>query len=317
VIDVHFKFSASLEPTGGAVEVVIFVGLLLFSILFFKLSRIVFSKRTPRWMSIVLKKFLQILTVLVGCITLFLVLSVLLLGFLKPMSMVPQPQPSAGSTPPQPTVTPNPAPSELINRALQKLLLGSSYHNVPEEMQVGVEEIIEAGIAPKVTPQIIRELQGKGKIDIKPEVRYDPAGSQMSLVVDPDEFKVREIKGGKQFVTDQVPGKWIWAVVPLKSGQHRIVVKASVLLKVPELNTENSNEFVVFQGERTVKVNWRYSTGEFVSTNWKEIIPPIAGSGSLAGLAGWWFAKRKKEKESVVNQPRKGKKSKQLLKKEK
>jgi hypothetical protein len=181
-----------------------------------------------------------------------------------------------------------------INNALAKLPQGEAYHNVPETMKVGIAEIVEAGIAPKVTEAIKQELQGKGKVKVQSGIRFDPGGVEMKLVVKPSEFEVFEVEGGKQFVTSSSPGKWIWEITPLTPGDHLIVVEAIVDLKVPELNVTHPIEVEVFRATRKVQVNPVYSTREFVSKNWKEIAGFIVGSGSLVSLITWWSGKKKK-----------------------
>lgn len=174
--------------------------------------------------------------------------------------------PSAAS--PQRSPSPSlPLPEKVVSAersiadALARLPNGEVYHNVPEEMQVGVSETIEAGIASKVTGQIKKRLQGRGDIDIEPGVRFDPSGMKMDLVTRPDEFEVFEVKGGEQFVTASIPGKWIWRVKPLKAGDNLIAIKATVKLKVPALNitrpveTESGSELsLLYQSIRSYKL---------------------------------------------------------------
>jgi hypothetical protein len=198
-----------------------------------------------------------------------------------PSSMSPLPElPKPASPPTQTEMT--------IEQQLEKLPLGEVYHNVPDTMQVGVSETIEAGITPKVTQQIQKNVQGKSKVITRSGVRFNPAG---------DDFKVFKVKEGAQFVTAKLPGKWIWQVTPLKAGNQLIRVVATVDVKVPALNTTRSIEVEVFNDRRSVKVNWSYSIQEFIKTNWKEVITLSLGSGSLAGFIGWWLGQRKEQKK--------------------
>lgn len=194
---------------------------------------------------------------------------------------------------------PTPNPSEaVINTALEKLPVGQVYHNVPDEMKVGVEETIEAGVAPQITQEIKDEIQGRGQVNIKSGVLFDPMGVTMKLIVNPQEFKVFEQKGGEQFVTSQLPGKWTWQVTPIEPGKHRVTILAMVNLSLPNSKTRTI-ETVVFQDQREVKVNWGYTISEFIMTNWKELIPLIVGSGSLSGLIGWYLAKRQEKQKQI------------------
>jgi hypothetical protein len=216
----------------------------------------------------------------------------------------PFPQPTSFPTPnatpaPQETISAMVKVQSSINKTLEELPEGQVYHNVPEQMQVGVSEIIETGMAPEVTEKIKKELQGKGIIRTKSGVPYNPSGVEMKLVVKKDEFDVFEIRAGKQLVTPKTPRKWSWEVTPKKSGDNLIIVKAIVELNVPELKDTRSVEVEVFSARRKVDVNFGYSVKEFVSTNWKEVLGLLVGSGSIAGLVTWWIGKNeKKAKES-------------------
>lgn len=193
-------------------------------------------------------------------------------------------------------------PEEAIEEAVHKLPKGEIYHNVPEEMEVGIQETIEAGVAPEVTEKIKKELQGKGKINIESGVQYDPSGVEMKLVVAPDEFKVLDVEGGKQFISSVTPGKWVWRVTPLKAGDNLIVVKAVVDLNVPQLKITRPVEFETFSVTRKVRVNLVYSSSQFVSSNWKEVLGLLIGSGSLASLVTWWIGRRDKIKSEGASQ---------------
>lgn len=214
-----------------------------------------------------------------------------------------------------PAETPTPSPAEtesppslsehseqvnaedVIAEALAKLSQGQVYHNVPEQMKVGVTETIEAGIAPEVTEKIKKQLQGEGLIHTQSGIPYDPSGVEMKLVVNKDEFDVFEVNGGKQFVTANTPGKWLWQVTPKKSGDKLIIVKAVVELNVPQLKITRPIEVEVFSARRKVDVNFGYSASQFVSTNWKEVLGLVIGSGSLASVVTWWIARKDKETE--------------------
>ena len=199
------------------------------------------------------------------------------------------------STPPRPGL-----PAErAIAKAQDQLAKGNVYHNVPEDMQVGVLETIEAGIVPTGTKSPRTKLQGRGKINTQTGVRFDPSGTEMELVTKPDEFEVFKVKSGKQFVSADIPGKWVWRVKPLKAGDNLITIKATVELTVPELKTTRSVDLEVFSDTRNVNVNLPYSINQFVVTNWKEVLGLVVGSGSLASLVTWWIGKKDKKAEKA------------------
>jgi hypothetical protein len=164
-------------------------------------------------------------------------------------------------------------------------------------MQVGKKERIEAGIAPKITPEILRTVGGRGQTVVRPGVQFDDQQPvDMQLRVNPDEFKVFHSTPDKQYVTAAHPGKWIWEVIPLKPGENEIAVEANVNLKVPDSSAPYN--ITVFRETRKVEVNWAYSTSQFVSNNWKDVLTLIIGSGSLAGGIAWWIGKQEQKKKA-------------------
>jgi hypothetical protein len=205
------------------------------------------------------------------------------------------------SSPPLPAGLPPSLPRQIfsaeqaIANTLEQLPEGQVYHNVPEKMKVGIPQMIEAGIAPEVTEQIQQKIQGQGEIEIESGIRFDPTGTEMQLIVKPDEFDVFEVRGGEQFVTSQTPGRWLWQVTPLEAGDQFIVIKAIVTLNIPELNLTRPVTVEVFSAIRTVEINPVYSTYQFVSQNWQEVIGLIIGSGSLASLVTWWLNRREQK----------------------
>ena len=104
------------------------------------------------------------------------------------------------------------AQAEQIREYFDQLEEGDFFHNVPEEMQVNVETVIEAGIAKEATNLVLERL-GLEEEDVTlrtDAVRYDPLGTEVILWADEDAFEVTPIKGGQQtvFVEDQQIGCW-------------------------------------------------------------------------------------------------------------
>lgn len=181
-----------------------------------------------------------------------------------------------------------------IDNAIDKLLVGQAFHNVPNEMKVGATYKIEAGIAAQQISknQILKLLQGEGKPQIVPNVRYDPTGIKMDLLVNYDQFKVYPFSNGEQLVSSKEPAKWIWEVTPLSSGKHHLTLVASVNLEIPETHKSVTHKFIVLEENIPVQINFQYSLLHFITSNWKEVISLIFGSGSLAAAIGWFLAKR-------------------------
>lgn len=181
-----------------------------------------------------------------------------------------------------------------VDREFERLPVGKTYHNVPNRMQVGVGETIESGIVLKLTDQLKKEIQGKGKIVTQSGVPFNPNSVEMKLLVNQGEFRKTEIKAGKQPITNKLSGQWIWQITPLKPGKHLIILEKTTQIKMPKSKDTYSYKSTVFKGIIEVESNWKYSSGEFVKQNWKEFTTFVVGSGSLAGILSWWIGQRKK-----------------------
>ena len=229
---------------------------------------------------------------------------VLVAGCGSPMS-APPPSASPQSYPPQ-SYPPQPYPPQTlpvsslrqqqlnIDKAIDKLLVGKAFHNVPNEMKVGTSYEIQAGIAAQQISKndILKQLQGEGNLRIIPNIRYDPTGVKMNLLVEPDEFKVQSFSSEEQLISSREPAKWTWEIIPLSSGKHHLILAAYVNLEIPEKHKSVSHKFTVFEKDIPVQINFQYSLAHFLTSNWKEVISLILGSGSLAGAVGWFLAKK-------------------------
>lgn len=190
-----------------------------------------------------------------------------------------------------------------VDEAINKLLPGQAFHQVPSKMKVGMTYQILVGIAAKriTKDEVIRELRGKNNdLNIKfiPDISYDPINVEVQLIADPDEFKVRDVTPKNQAISSKRPTIWQWDVKPLKFGKHKVTLLATVNLHISNIKEPKPITFVVFDETIPVEVNYQYSTTEFLEKNWKEVIGLIFGSGSLAGAMGWYFGKRhEKSKE--------------------
>lgn len=184
-----------------------------------------------------------------------------------------------------------------IDKAISILPLGEAFHNIPIEMVAGNTTIIEAGIGNNIKKEVQKELVGNGKVQINKKVHFNPFGVKMFLDVNKEDFKVRLLSDEEQQITSKEPSIWRWEVTPLKAGQHLILVKATVEIKVPELDIVTKKTVEVFKAKRKVNVNWQYSVYQFITQNWKEATGLIFGTGSLAAFINWWLAKKEKREK--------------------
>jgi hypothetical protein len=185
-------------------------------------------------------------------------------------------------------------------KGLNNILKGEVYTVVPQEMKVGIESLIEAGFAPKITQKIRKEFQRKRNVNITitTDVSYDPHGTAMDLDTPPGEFQVTPIQIDRiESITEDFPGKWTWRIKPLKSGKKVIIIKATYQLTDIKNKIKSSRTIVVFEKEVVVLVNPSYSTSNFFNSNWREVLGLIFGSGSIAGIIKWVIDNKNKKGE--------------------
>jgi len=224
-------------------------------------------------------------------------------------STTPSPAPLTLSTPSiQPTISSSPesslSPAMILKESFNRLSTGEFFHTVPNKMTADVPMIVEAGIAQKITQQILDELEVKGDVHTRKNIKYDPMGVEIRLDVDKEAFKVRDILTGVKPIVLGFPDKWMWEVTPLKRGKSTITILAVVELKVPGIDKSYKKETVVFKEERDVQVNLEYSSSKFASSYWKEASTLVFGSGSLVWFLKWLMDRRKAQLESQADKKR-------------
>lgn len=185
---------------------------------------------------------------------------------------------------------------KILQKAIDRLAKGEFFHTIPKTITADVPVLIEAGIAQKVTKQVLRDLQIQGTPEIKTNVPYDGLGTEVKLDVDKDFFKVRNIKKtGVKPIVPGFPESWMWELTPTRQGKSTITILVVIQIDAPGIVKGYKQEKVVFKEERNVQVNVGYSVSKFTGAYWKEISTLVFGSGSLA-WAFSWFINRKKDK---------------------
>lgn len=182
-----------------------------------------------------------------------------------------------------------------IKEAIAQLPLKQIGFKVPAEMEVGVEQRIEAVIAKTVTQELLSQLQSPAK----PEIENLRIGvfATVELKGDGDKFRIIPLNAGEQVVVGDGSAQWSWDVTPLEAGEQSVYLVASTQITVPGETKPIEKRYPVYTKKVTVKVNPVYSTTEFVRSSWKELLGVIVGSGSLMGLIGWLIERRRREEE--------------------
>ena len=197
---------------------------------------------------------------------------------------------------------------EAVTGFINGLSSGDFFHTVPKELGVNTETIIQAGIAEKVSQELLDKLSAtpEQEIIIKRSVaRYDPTGTEIVFWADEEAFDIDPIESGKKTIISGDEQLWSWRIKPLKAGEYFIILKAVVEVRIQGSEKEYpSREFVLFREKRRVRGNLVYSFRQFAANNPGIAISSVIGSGSLGGLVGSFIARRQAELKAEAESKR-------------
>lgn len=181
-----------------------------------------------------------------------------------------------------------------IQGALDKLPEGKFFHTVPSTMEVGQPVIIEAGITESITTQLLAELQGRGTLQSRDGIRYDPKGIEIELSADKSKFDAQPISVGmRPPIVKGEPTVWKWRVTPLQKNTQYLTLIAKVHLLVPGINTLYEQDYVVYSEPVMVQGKISYSLVQLLSKHWLSIF--IGLLAASLGLFAWLFALKPKK----------------------
>lgn len=188
---------------------------------------------------------------------------------------------------PLPTLAP-PDLSKIVENEIKNLSPGRILFNPPTEMKLGVNEKIEVRITKKITEDLTKGIEGRGIPKIE-KIKVGPV-MEVSLKGNNFDIKLLSPKEEEQLVTGEGYAKWLWEVVPLKSGIQSLYLSVAVVIYVDH---SEKKHYSVLKKEIKVKINPIYTTQKFIENNWKWIITTIVSSG----IIGWIINKRRKSRK--------------------
>jgi hypothetical protein len=197
-----------------------------------------------------------------------------------------------------------------LQSAVENLPKADFFHTVPVYIEADKPFMIQAGVvdpgeidAGKIDPKtlekikkdVLKKLNIKENPEIVKDIPYQRLGIDIKLDVDKDFFKVRDIKTGIKPIVSGFPESWVWELRPIKAGKSNINLKVVIDLKVS--GVEGKPERIIFQEEREIHRNLKYSISQFISSNWANISTLTVGSGSLALVISNWQKKREEKQK--------------------
>jgi hypothetical protein len=146
---------------------------------------------------------------------------------------------------------------------------GSILWNPLDRMKVGRTEAIEVrmGDATVVEAALREGLRGRGtpnidRLELAPTMR-------VSLVGNADDFSIQELSSKDQYVRPGRVARWDFGVTPLRSGNRRLRLLASIRIKVE--GKDEVMDLPSFEREVRVVVAPVHVVGRFLSKNWGDL----------------------------------------------
>lgn len=173
---------------------------------------------------------------------------------------------------------------QAIIDAFKKLDEGLFFSNIPQEMQVGKKEIIEAGIAKEKVDIQGLALDGSGQLIFEQEFFYNPLAVEIDLNVDSEAFEVKAISTGNKstIAPNGKPEIWKWQITPLTAGTRNIFLTANVSFDVPELKSKFNRDIKATAQEVLVKGDLFQTIRSFLVKHWLKLLivllAPILGN---------------------------------------
>jgi hypothetical protein len=148
--------------------------------------------------------------------------------------------------------------------------------DTPQQMQVGISEIISIRISKHKTKQFFRELR---HFQANKSIETVKISRVMTAELKGDNFKIDALSSEEQIIEDDDLTQWEWNVTPVRQGTQKLIAIITIILKVED--EKGVKTLPVLEKELQVQVNRLYSTKDFISRNWQWLIAsaalPIAG----------------------------------------
>ena len=172
-----------------------------------------------------------------------------------------------------------------IAEQLHNLPWGEIARDIPREMRVGEPAPARVYIARRITNNPSSNVPAGTQVS---KVKLAPVMGAFLICADGDAFEIARVfpkDKDVQGVGGDQTTEWIWSVKPLKSGNYKLEVRATVELIIPGHENQLVTQTVFSEGV-TVKVNPFYSAKQIIKDYWYIITALI-----LTPL-GWYINRR-------------------------
>lgn len=158
--------------------------------------------------------------------------------------------------------------------AFHHLVKGKIAYDIPDQMKVGSDYRAVASVTKAMNDSIL--FGGLKNMQMETEVIW--VSSRVKIVLfDPtgrNNFEITALNTEEQTVNEYANTIWEWNVIPIKSGNNPLVMRATV--KVLDEFGENYRDIPVFEKRVKVKASPLASLAMFLANYWQWVVTVIA-----------------------------------------
>lgn len=171
-----------------------------------------------------------------------------------------------------------------LSVAYQRLVVGEFFHTIPSELQVNQPTLIEAGVAEKVTQDLLEMFDIDGPVSLAEGAKYDPLSVELHLKgSNPEAFSIKEISAGEKTVIKDHPDIWLWSVTPLEVGEETLSLEVVISLENNSASLQQQN-LLLAQKKVSVSMDFVDLVQFYFRKNWRIGLTLI--SITIFGLVG-------------------------------
>lgn len=176
---------------------------------------------------------------------------------------------------------------------VNRLVMGKLAYDIQDTMKVGNLSRATVSITKALNDSILfsslnsthfttKEVKVSSKVKV---VLLDPSDKQ--------NFSINPLNTEEQFVDDTTNTIWLWNIVPLRSGENDLLLRATVNV-ITDLG-ETPRDIPIFEKKVTVQASPFKATNQFFQDNWQWIAGTI-----LIPLLLWGYKRIKTKKKKPV-----------------
>jgi hypothetical protein len=171
----------------------------------------------------------------------------------------------------------------VIDNTWNNLDPGWIIYNPPDEMKVGIEELIETRITRNITKNFEKDLKGRGKPQLD---NITVAGRMKPTLIGYGSFNITPQfppDAAEQAIVNEF-AEWDWTVLPLRGGNQTLRLCVDAIIEIPAY--KDRHYLRVYDRLIKVQVNPVYTFFDLLEKYWLIVLGLLGLSGIIA-MKNW------------------------------